>query len=98
MEVLEDVPEGVSFEHADQLMQGLATLSPRRLDALLREVRSVKAKRLFFWLADRQKYPWLGKLKASDYDLGSGKRVLIKGGRLDRTYQITVPSEFHGQE
>lgn len=96
MEVLGDVPERVSFEHADQLMQGLTTLSPRRLDELLHAVQSVKVKRLFFWLAERHGYSWLAKLKAADYDLGSGKRVLAKNGRLDRTYQITVPQDMHG--
>ena len=35
LELLQDVPSGVSFEHAEQLMQGLATLSPRRLESLL---------------------------------------------------------------
>lgn len=96
LEVLDDVPELVSFEHADQLMEGLFNLSPRRLDALLRQTRSVKVKRLFFWLAGRQQHAWLSKLKPDDYNLGSGKRVLVKGGKLDPTYQITVPKEMHG--
>jgi len=30
-------------------------------------------------------------------DLGAGKRVLVKGGKLDPTYQITVPSDLGGQ-
>ncbi len=96
LEVLAEVPEQVSFEHADELMQGLTTLSPNRLDALLRETRSVKVKRLFFWLAERQGHAWLKKLDLKSYDLGSGKRVLVKGGKLDKTYQITVPEEMLG--
>lgn len=96
LEVLDDVPDSISFEHADQLMQGLTTLSPRRLDQLLRETRNVKVKRLFFWLADRQRHAWLARLKSADYDLGSGKRVVAKGGQLDRAYQITVPRDMHG--
>jgi hypothetical protein len=27
-------------------------------------------------------------------DLGSGKRVLVPGGRLDPTYNITVPRDM----
>ena len=94
LEVLTDLPENVSFEHADELMQGLVNLSPRKLDTLLIACKSVKAKRLFFWLAKRQAYPWFSKLQVKDYDLGSGKRVVAKGGKLDAEYLITVPSHM----
>ena len=94
LELLVDLPDGVTFEHADELMQGLVNLSPRKLDALLKACKSVKAKRLFFWLAKRQNYPWFGKLNVEDYDLGSGKRVVAKGGKLDTDYLITVPSHM----
>ena len=95
-EILKDVPAGISFEHAEQLMEGLADLSPRRLDALLRRTRSVKVKRLFFWLAERQGHAWMKRLDAGDFDLGRGKRVLARDGRLVRRYGITVPKTMHG--
>jgi len=91
LEVLMGVPESVSFEHADELMQGLVNLSPKKLDALLKACQSIKVKRLFFWLAKRQSYPWLSKLSVKDYDLGSGKRVIARSGRLDKEFLITVP-------
>lgn len=91
LELLVDLPDAVTFEHADELMQGLVNLSPRKLDLLLKACKSVKAKRLFFWLAKRQAYPWFSKLNVEDYDLGSGKRVVAKGGKLDTEYLITVP-------
>lgn len=98
LELLAQVPERVSFEHADQLMQGLTSLSPRRLDALLRRCRHVRVRRLFFFFADRHRYGWLGHLDRAAYDLGSGKRVVARGGRLEREYLITVPDELHGPE
>ena len=94
LELLTDLPDAVSFEHADELMQGLMNLSPRKLDTLLKACKSVKVKRLFFWLAKRQAYPWFNKLNVEDYDLGSGKRVVAKGGKLDTDYLITVPSHM----
>ncbi|AVA41368.1 MULTISPECIES: type IV toxin-antitoxin system AbiEi family antitoxin [Proteus] len=94
LEVLMDLPESVSFEHADELMQGLVNLSPRKLDVLLTECKSVKVKRLFFWFAKRQAYPWFDKLNVENYDLGSGKRVVAKGGKLDTEYLITVPQHM----
>jgi hypothetical protein len=98
LEVLHEVPEQTSFEHADQLMQGLVNLSPKRLDILLLNCRSIKAKRLFFWLADRHQHSWRESLDASKYDLGSGKRVIQTGGRLVAKYGITVPKDMVGNE
>ena len=95
-EILKDVPARISFEHAEQLMEGLPDLSPRRLDALLRRTGNVKVKRLFFWLAERQGHAWFRRLDAGDFDLGRGKRVLAKDGRLVSRYGITVPKAMHG--
>lgn len=91
LELLADMPDGVTFEHADELMQGLVNLSPKKLDELLKACKSVKVKRLFFWLAKRHAYPWFDKLNAENYDLGSGKRVVAKSGKLDKDFLITVP-------
>jgi hypothetical protein len=33
-------------------------------------------------------------LRKESVDLGKGKRVLAKGGKLDPVYQITVPSDL----
>lgn len=98
LEVLAELPHKVSFEHADNLMQGLTSLSPRRLDALLKACRHVQVKRLFFFFADRHPYAWRKELNPADYDLGSGKRSVVPGGKLDATWLITVPEAFHGQE
>lgn len=98
LELLVGVPDDVSFEHADNLMQGLSSLSPRRLDVLLRACHHVRVKRLFFFFADRHQYSWRRHLSAEDYDLGVGKRSIVSGGRLNKNYLITVPESFHGSE
>ncbi|MEK1929855.1 MAG: type IV toxin-antitoxin system AbiEi family antitoxin domain-containing protein [Pararhizobium sp.] len=98
LEVLMDVPGSISFEHADQLLQGMTTLSPRRMEQLLRKCANVKVRRLFYWMADLHPYAWLKKLPRpemlDELGLGSGNRVLVKGGRLDPRYLITVPEEM----
>ena len=94
LEVLDLVPQVASFHEADVLMQGLSSLSPRRLYALLADCRSVKVKRLALWFADRHGHAWASRLERGAIDLGSGKRVLEPGGRLDSTYNITVPREM----
>jgi hypothetical protein len=35
-------------------------------------------------------------LKKDDFDLGAGKRLLVKGGKLNQAYQITVPEDLNG--
>jgi hypothetical protein len=98
LEVLMDVPTAISFEHANQLLQGMTTLSPRRMEELLRKCTNVKVRRLFYWMAERNAYAWVKKLpepRALDaLGLGRGNRVLAKGGRLDQKYRITVPEEM----
>ncbi|HEY3332963.1 MAG TPA: type IV toxin-antitoxin system AbiEi family antitoxin domain-containing protein [Capsulimonadaceae bacterium] len=101
MEVLMDVPAGVSLEHASLLLDGLPTLSPIRLSRLLAVCPSVKVKRLFLWLAEETASPWLArldltKLTMESGNLGAGKRMIVKGGILNAKYQITVPREFAG--
>jgi hypothetical protein len=77
-------------------MEGLVNLSPRRLQKLLKDCRNVKVKRLFFFFADRHQHSWLKRLDKKAVDLGKGKRMLVKGGKLDPTYQITVPGDLNG--
>ncbi|MCC7250439.1 type IV toxin-antitoxin system AbiEi family antitoxin domain-containing protein [Hyphomicrobium sp.] len=94
LELLDELPDHESFHNVDMLMQGLTTLRPAKLHRLLAECKSVKVKRLFFFFADRHSHAWLGRIDRKAVDLGAGKRMLVKGGRLDSQYQITVPKDF----
>lgn len=91
MEVLYGVPRDESFEEAALLMEGLTTLRPRILQELLAQCRSVKVKRLFMVLAEDCNHAWVKKSDVSKVDFGKGKRMIVKGGRLDAKYNITVP-------
>lgn len=73
---------------------GLTNLRPRRLQGLLQACTSVRTKRAFLLLARYFKHGWYSRLDISPIDLGRGKRQLLKGGVLDREYQITVPPRF----
>jgi Transcriptional regulator, AbiEi antitoxin, Type IV TA system/Transcriptional regulator, AbiEi antitoxin N-terminal domain len=96
LELLDELPKRETFHQVDMLMQGMTNLSPRRLQMLLADCKSVKVKRLFFFFADRHSHAWLKPLKNEKFDLGKGKRMLVKGGQLDHTYQITVPEDLNG--
>jgi hypothetical protein len=94
LELLDEVPQKETFHQADMLMEGLRTLSPKKLQKLLVDCRSVKVKRLFLWFAERHNHAWLKQLNYKDMDLGSGKRMLVRGGKLDTKFNITVPENL----
>ena len=96
LELLDELPEHETFEQADKLVEGLTNLSPQRLQKLLAACRSVKVKRLFLFFADRHHHAWAQRIRKENIDLGKGKRMLARGGKLDPTYQITVPEDLVG--
>ncbi|KJS26014.1 MAG: hypothetical protein VR75_08770 [Hyphomonadaceae bacterium BRH_c29] len=96
LELLDELPNNESFQQVDKLMEGLSSLSPRRLNELLGGCHSVKVKRLFFFFAERHRHRWMNQLDPESFDLGTGNRVLVKGGKLNRRYHITVPEDLDG--
>ncbi len=96
LELLDELPQKETFHMADVIMEGLVNLSPRRMQLLLESCQSVKVKRLFFFFAERHQHRWLAHINHEKIDLGKGKRMLVKGGKLDTKYQITVPEEING--
>ena len=97
MEVLYRVPDEESYEEAKLLMEGLTTLRPRVVQALLEHCVSVKVKRLFMVIAESCRHAWVKKLDISKVDFGKGKRMLVRGGRFDSKYSITVPDTEAGR-
>lgn len=97
LEVLYLVPAKETFEEAGLLMESLTTLRPRLVQSLLEQCGSIKAKRLFMFLAEACHHAWVEKLDLSKVDFGQGKRMIVKGGRLDAKYNITVPDSGFGR-
>ncbi len=94
LELCDGVLDAAGVYEADALMQAMTTLRPQRVGLLLRNCRSIKAKRLFLALADRHRHAWLAHVSLDEVDLGRGKRALVPGGRLHPTYQITLPGDL----
>lgn len=95
MEVLSLVDESESsFTHASELFEALTVLRPKVLNELLAACRSLKVKRLFLFLSSHYRYPWTEKLDRSAFDLGKGKRQIVRGGRYDPEFRITIPERF----
>lgn len=97
LELLDEVPRRQSVEHAAEIFGMLTDLSSRRVLVLLKACRSIKVKRLFLALASRHAFHWVPPVvaaaEAGEVAIGSGKRMLVAGGRLDPKYLITLPGD-----
>jgi len=91
LELAAEVKQASDFEVLDKLFDSATSLRPQLLMQLLKACRHVKAKRLFLWFSERHGASWFKQLKPEAIYLGSGKRVIAKGGALDKKHQITVP-------
>lgn len=94
LEAMDELPDHESFHSLDMVFESLTTLRPRLLSDLLHSCRKIKVKRLFFVFADRHDHPWRKRLDPQVFDLGSGDRALVKGGKIHPRYRIMVPEEF----
>jgi len=91
MEMLYLVPKTQGFDEADKIMNGLLSLRLDIVQGMLEACRSIKTKRLFLYLSERNGLPWFDDLNLNDVDLGSGKRVIVKNGKYNAKYQISIP-------
>ena len=94
MEAMDELPDHESFHNLDMLFESLTTLRPKLLSALLQSCKKIKVKRLFFVFADRHDHPWRKRLDPAEFNLGSGDRALVIGGKIHPCYRIMVPEAF----
>ena len=90
-EMLHNIPQNQSFDEAFKIFENLATLRSDLVQTLLDSCNSIKVKRLFLFFAEQSEQFWFKKLNLKKVDLGHGKRVIDKNGKLDKKYLITVP-------
>lgn len=91
MEMLYHVPDKQGFDEAMKIMELLLSLRPELVQKLLESCASIKVKRLFLYMTHAAKLPFAVKLNLKKVNLGKGDRTVVKGGRLDPQYRITVP-------
>ena len=91
LECLYLAPAEVDLVECFQVMEGLINLRPKLVQQLLAVCTSVKAKRLFLYLAEKAGHRWFRRVDPSRLDLGTGSRSLVKGGAYVSKYQLVVP-------
>ncbi|MCK5081735.1 MAG: type IV toxin-antitoxin system AbiEi family antitoxin [Candidatus Omnitrophica bacterium] len=95
LETLEEVQDEFTFTFAAELMEGLTTLRPKLVNQLLQLCGNIRVKRLFMFMAKYYNHTWVKQISEKTVALGSGKRVVVQNGKLDKEYLITVPRAFH---
>ena len=90
VEMAAEVPRKAPLGELYQLMEFADTLRPNLVTDLLSKCESIKAKRIFMFLADDLGLWWSKKLDRSRIDLGSGCRVIESGGTFQSKYNIVV--------
>lgn len=93
LELLNTLDFSNGFETAENYLTSLFNIRPKVMQELLERCNSVKVKRVFLFLAETMDLPVFKNLDIAGIDLGKGKRVIVKSGRFDPKYQITVPLE-----
>jgi hypothetical protein len=94
LECLYLTPDKMDLIECYQVMEGLVNLRPVIIQELLEQCNSIKVKRLFLYMADKQKQLWFKYIDKTKIDLGSGVRSLVKDGVYIKDYNITVPREL----
>ena len=94
LELLDELPHRQSFADVDLVVEGLFDMQPARLQQVLADCTSVKAKRLALWFIERHHRHLFEQLDCTVIDQGSGNRVLAPGGWLERKYRITLPAQM----
>ena len=88
------LPGALSFDAVDALFAAAHSLEVPALAQLLGWSRHVQVNRLFLWFADRHAHSWNAEIDRTRVFVGSGKRQVVAGGKLDARYQITVPADL----
>jgi len=94
MECLAFSPEKFPLSESFELMEGLASLRPAKVQELLENCKSLKTKRLFLCFAEKANHSWFKYLDTSKINLGVGNRSLVESGVLVPKYKLVLPNEL----
>jgi len=94
MECLALCPDKFPLSESFELMEGLGSLRPAKVQELLKNCKSLKVKRLFLYFAEKANHNWFKYLDISKINLGVGKRSLVGSGVLISKYKLVLPDEL----
>lgn len=98
LELLVALESETNFQQLDRVFESLTSLRPKRVQHLLEVCPSIKARRLFGWFAERHDHAWFSKIDWKQINLGAGKRSVVRGGRYNSRWKITVPRNLEEED
>jgi hypothetical protein len=94
LECLYLTPDRFDMVECYQILEGLANLRPKLMQELLENCNSIRVKRMFLYMASKARHQWLDFVDQSRIELGTGDRVIVKGGVYISKFRISVPKEL----
>jgi len=94
MECLALCPDKFPLTESFELMEGLSSLRPAKVQELLENCKSVKVKRLFLYFAEKSEHNWFKYLDSQKIGLGVGNRTLSESGLMVSKYKLILPKEL----
>lgn len=94
LECLHLTPNRFDMVECYQILEGLSNLRPKVLQELLEKCNSIKVKRLFLFMASKANHQWLDFVDQNKIELGTGDRILVKGGVYISKFRISIPKEM----
>ena len=88
------VPTEASMEELYEIIKLLPNIDVDLIQKILVLCSSIKAKRVFLFLADKVSHKWFKKIKMEEIDLGKGVRQIVKNGIFYKDYMIVASREF----
>ena len=76
------------------VMEGLTTLRPKLLQALLESCTSQKVKRLFLFMAEKANHSWYRSLDLEKVNLGTSRLMVTPTGKYINKYNMTISKEL----
>lgn len=76
------------------IMEGLTTLRPKIVQALLEVCTSQKVKRLFLYMAEKAGHSWYKALKLENVNLGTSRFMITPIGKYINKYNMTISKEL----
>ena len=76
------------------VMEGLTTLRPKLLQALLESCTSQKVKRLFLFMAEKANHSWYRSLDLEKVNLGTSRLMVTPTGKYIKKYNMTISKEL----
>ena len=98
MEMIDNLDLSDSFDMLEEYFEELVNMRSSLVQELLELCNSVKVKRVFLYMLNYLNLPASKKIKMKKIRLGSGKRVIVKNGKFDKTFNITIPRHHKESE